>query len=284
MIVIAPDPTSIIIHLADTGCNLLILSSLICIERCLSCIAALMKLACSTEALGEVLLLCSNMLMLNAFCQLTPWWVCGTSQRTWRDWLITAAPLPAQPQPVFTSSSRLVSSFQQFMSLLFCVTLWSHISSIQLLCCDFKFKPHAAFTLRAVIVRISCCCALGETESHFPESCWSYQGHTAPVFKRAELPLCETQVCLQKAKSGPRLRLTLSLNVNLISSSVKGVLIGSAFVSVSVCLQSLSRMSLCCGPIWKSPSYPWTWANCRAVKEIYWMRKSSISMRKHAVG
>lgn len=67
--------TSVITHLAGTSCNLLILSFLICIQRCLSCIAALMKLVCSVEALGGVSLRHSNMLILNAFCQRTPWWV-----------------------------------------------------------------------------------------------------------------------------------------------------------------------------------------------------------------
>lgn len=68
-------PTSIITHLAATSRNLLILSSLICIQRRLSCVAAVMKLACSVKALGEVLLCRINMLILNAFCQRAPWWV-----------------------------------------------------------------------------------------------------------------------------------------------------------------------------------------------------------------
>lgn len=120
--------------------------------------------------------------------------------------------------------------------------------SVRLLCCDFKFKPHAAFTLRAVIVRISCCCccALGGRPSHTFRSPTEVIKDTQPwFFKRAELPLCETQVCLRKAKSRPGLRLTLSLNVNLISSSVEGALIGSAFVCVCVCVCKVYQGCLC---------------------------------------
>lgn len=71
MVVTAQNPTSTIAHLAGMRRNLLILSSLICIERCLSCIGPLMKLASSVAALREVLLHRSNMLMSNTFCQRT---------------------------------------------------------------------------------------------------------------------------------------------------------------------------------------------------------------------
>lgn len=55
---------------------------LICIERCLSRVAALMKLGRGApRPLGEVLFRCSsNTLMPNAFCQLTPRRVCVTSR------------------------------------------------------------------------------------------------------------------------------------------------------------------------------------------------------------
>lgn len=71
MVVTAQNSTSTIAHLAGTSHNLLILSSLICIERCLSCIAPLMKLAFSVASPGEVLLHRSNMLKSNTFCQKT---------------------------------------------------------------------------------------------------------------------------------------------------------------------------------------------------------------------
>lgn len=55
---------------------------LICIERCLSRVAALMKLGRGARRpLGEVLFRrSSNTLMPNAFCQLTPRRVCVTSR------------------------------------------------------------------------------------------------------------------------------------------------------------------------------------------------------------
>lgn len=77
-----------------------------------------------------------------------------------------------------------------------------------------KCKPHAFYSSFSVscvvIVCISCFFALRDTESYLAESHCSYQGHTAPIIKRAELPLCKPQIRLRKAGARPWLMLTLS--------------------------------------------------------------------------
>lgn len=95
---------------------------------------------------------------------------------------------------------------------------------------SFKFKPELcpeiSSSYSGVIFCISCYFAFRETESYLAEFYCSYQGHTAPIIKRAELLPCRTQIWLRKAMACPWLMLTLSWNVNLISLGVRGVLIG----------------------------------------------------------
>lgn len=70
-----------------------------------------------------------------------------------------------------------------------------------------------------------------------PSPAVAYQGHTVPHPKkkkeRAELLLCETQVCLGKANSGPGAKVGIILKSKEPASlCVPRVLIGSGFVCV----------------------------------------------------
>lgn len=171
--------------------------------------------------------------------------VCGTSLWAWKDCVITSASLLPQPLSyslsfidksrwrIFTLSQILLylkkifafCSPRDFFSLpttSLSVSVKSNFS--------FKFKPELcpeiSSSYSGVIFCISCYFAFRETESYLAEFYCSYQGHTAPIIKRAELLPCRTQIWLQKAMACPWLMLTLSWNVNLISLGVRGVLIG----------------------------------------------------------
>lgn len=171
--------------------------------------------------------------------------VCGTSLWAWKDCVITSASLLPQPLSyslsfidksrwrIFTLSQILLylkkifafCSPRDFFSLpttSLSVSVKSNFS--------FKFKPELcpeiSSSYSGVIFCISCYFAFKETESYLAEFYCSYQGHTAPIIKRAELLPCRTQIWLRKAMACPWLMLTLSWNVNLISLGVRGVLIG----------------------------------------------------------
>lgn len=171
--------------------------------------------------------------------------VCGTSLWAWKDCVITSASLLPQPLSyslsfidksrwrIFTLSQILLylkkifafCSPRDFFSLpttSLSVSVKSNFS--------FKFKPELcpeiSSSYSGVIFCISCYFAFRETESYLAEFYCSYQGHTAPIIKRAELLPCRTQIWLRKAMACPWLMLTLSWNVNLISLGVRGVLIG----------------------------------------------------------
>lgn len=171
--------------------------------------------------------------------------VCGTSLWAWKDCVITSASLLPQPLSyslsfidksrwrIFTLSQILLylkkifafCSPRDFFSLpttSLSVSVKSNFS--------FKFKPELCPEISSfysgVIFCISCYFAFRETESYLAEFYCSYQGHTAPIIKRAELLPCRTQIWLRKAMACPWLMLTLSWNVNLISLGVRGVLIG----------------------------------------------------------
>lgn len=171
--------------------------------------------------------------------------VCGTSLWAWKDCVITSASLLPQPLSyslsfidksrwrIFTLSQILLylkkifafCSPRDFFSLpttSLSVSVKSNFS--------FKFKPELcpeiSSSYSGVIFCISCYFAFRETESYLAEFYCSYQGHTAPIIKRAELLPCRTQIWLRKAMAWPWLMLTLSWNVNLISLGVRGVLIG----------------------------------------------------------
>lgn len=171
--------------------------------------------------------------------------VCGTSLWAWKDCVITSASLLPQPLSyslsfidksrwrIFTLSQILLylkkifafCSPRDFFSLpttSLSVSVKSNFS--------FKFKPELcpeiSSSYSGVIFCISCYFAFRETESYLAEFYCSYQGHTAPIIKRAELLPCRTQIWLRKAMACPWLTLTLSWNVNLISLGVRGVLIG----------------------------------------------------------
>lgn len=171
--------------------------------------------------------------------------VCGTSLWAWKDCVITSASLLPQPLSyslsfidksrwrIFTLSQILLylkkifafCSPRDFFSLpttSLSVSVKSNFS--------FKFEPELcpeiSSSYSGVIFCISCYFAFRETESYLAEFYCSYQGHTAPIIKRAELLPCRTQIWLRKAMACPWLTLTLSWNVNLISLGVRGVLIG----------------------------------------------------------
>lgn len=76
---------------------------------------------------------------------------------------------------------------------------------------SFKFKPELcpeiSSSYSGVIFCISCYFAFRETESYLAEFYCSYQGHTAPIIKRAELLPCRTQIWLRKAMACPWLAL-----------------------------------------------------------------------------
>lgn len=171
--------------------------------------------------------------------------VCGTSLWAWKDCVITSASLLPQPLSyslsfidksrwrIFTLSQILLylkkifafCSPRDFFSLpttSLSVSVKSNFS--------FKFKPELcpeiSSSYSGVIFCISCYFAFRETESYLAEFYCSYQGHTAPIIKKAELLPCRTQIWLRKAMACPWLMLTLSWNVNLISLGVRGVLIG----------------------------------------------------------
>lgn len=70
-------PRSIITHLAGAGGNLLKPSSLIWIQRCLSCIAAVMKLACSMAALVGSLIVLQLHVNTWRFLSMNSSWMAG---------------------------------------------------------------------------------------------------------------------------------------------------------------------------------------------------------------
>lgn len=171
--------------------------------------------------------------------------VCGTSLWAWKDCVITSVSLLPQPPSyslsfidksrwrIFTLSQILLylkkifafcspRDFFSFPTTSLSVSVKSNFS--------FKFKPELcpeiSSSYSGVIFCITCYFAFRETESYLAEFYCSYQGHTAPIIKRAELLPCRTQIWLRKAMACPWLMLTLSWNVNLISLGVRGVLIG----------------------------------------------------------
>lgn len=138
--------------------------------------------------------------------------VCGTSLWAWKDCVITSASLLPQPLSyslsfidksrwrIFTLSQILLylkkifafCSPRDFFSLpttSLSVSVKSNFS--------FKFKPELcpeiSSSYSGVIFCISCYFAFRETESYLAEFYCSYQGHTAPIIKRAELLPCRTQ-------------------------------------------------------------------------------------------
>lgn len=143
--------------------------------------------------------------------------VCGTSLWAWKDCVITSASLLPQPLSyslsfidksrwrIFTLSQILLylkkifafCSPRDFFSLpttSLSVSVKSNFS--------FKFKPELcpeiSSSYSGVIFCISCYFAFRETESYLAEFYCSYQGHTAPIIKRAELLPCRTQIWLRK--------------------------------------------------------------------------------------
>lgn len=171
--------------------------------------------------------------------------VCGTSLWAWKDCVITSASL--LPQPLSYSLSFIDKSRWRIFTL---SQILFYLKKIFAFCSprdffslpttslsvsvksnfSFKFKPELcpeiSSSYSGVIFCISCYFAFRETESYLAEFYCSYQGHTAPIIKRAELLPCRTQIWLRKAMACPWLMLTLSWNVNLISLGVRGVLIG----------------------------------------------------------
>lgn len=171
--------------------------------------------------------------------------VCGTSLWAWKDCVITSASL--LPQPLSYSLSFIDKSrwriFTLSQILLYLKKIFAFCSPRDFFSLpttslsisvksnfSFKFKPELcpeiSSSYSGVIFCISCYFAFRETESYLAEFYCSYQGHTAPIIKRAELLPCRTQIWLRKAMACPWLMLTLSWNVNLISLGVRGVLIG----------------------------------------------------------
>lgn len=171
--------------------------------------------------------------------------VCGTSLWAWKDCVITSASL--LPQPLSYSLSFIDKSrwriFTLSQILLYLKKIFAFCSPRDFFLLpttslsvsvksnfSFKFKPELcpeiSSSYSGVIFCISCYFAFRETESYLAEFYCSYQGHTAPIIKRAELLPCRTQIWLRKAMACPWLMLTLSWNVNLISLGVRGVLIG----------------------------------------------------------
>lgn len=171
--------------------------------------------------------------------------VCGTSLWAWKDCVITSASL--LPQPLSYSLSFIDKSrwriFTLSQILLYLKKIFAFCSPRDFFSLpttslsisvksnfSFKFKPELcpeiSSSYSGVIFCISCYFAFRETESYLAEFYCSYQGHTAPIIKRAELLPCRTQIWLRKAMACPWLMLTLSWKVNLISLGVRGVLIG----------------------------------------------------------
>lgn len=116
-----------------------------------------MKLACIVEALGEVLLRRSNMLILNAFCQRTPWWVSVAHHCVNVEGLSNHRCLYASSTAIFFSLCHFQIEVQTLLSLIFLFpkkylpstfiqnfsfnTTYPSISAKSNF--SFKFRPHA---------------------------------------------------------------------------------------------------------------------------------------------
>lgn len=187
MVVTARKPTSTIAHLAGTSHNLLILSFLICIERCLSCIAPLMKLAFSVAVLGEVLLHRSNMLMSNTFCQKTRNVnVAGLSNRC-ASHVINSSQFFSFS--VDMSTSDTVKSFFFFF--------WTVKIAHCLHVCVVPLCVSAAALPLGTLTHNSCTVVIKGTQDQF-KKCWiAFLGKTSLCPKGQVLPLADVNIILK---------------------------------------------------------------------------------------